>query len=47
MENNRRFMSESLSLESKEKKLLDGFLAGKECLKEEVKKEHVQRRLFE
>jgi len=40
-------VSESLTLESKEKKLLDGFLAGRERLKEEVKKEHVQRRLFE
>lgn len=40
-------VSESLPLESKEKKLLDGFLAGRERLKEEVKKEHVQRRLFE
>jgi len=40
-------ISESLTLESKEKKLLDGFLAGRERLKEEVKKEHVQRRLFE
>lgn len=40
-------VSESLTLESKEKKLLDGFLAGRERLKEEVKKGHVQRRLFE
>ena len=40
-------VSESLTLENKEKKLLDGFLAGRERLKEEVKKEHVQRRLFE
>jgi len=40
-------VSESLTLESKEKKLLDGFLAGRERLKEEIKKEHVQRRLFE
>ena len=40
-------VSESLTLESKEKKLLDGFLAGRERLKEEVKEEHVQRRLFE
>ena len=40
-------VSESLTLESKEKKLLDGFLAGRERLKKEVKKEHVQRRLFE
>ena len=31
-------VSESLTLESKEKKLLDGFLAGRERLKEEVKK---------
>ncbi len=40
-------VSESLTLESKEKKLLDGFLAGRERLKKEVKKEQVQRRLFE
>jgi hypothetical protein len=36
-------VSESLTLESKEKKLL----AGRERLKKEVKKEQVQRRLFE
>ena len=40
-------VSESLAIESKEKKLLDGFLAGRERLREEVKKEQVQRRLFE
>ena len=34
-------VSESLTMESKEKKLLDEFLAGRERLKEEVKKEHV------
>jgi putative DNA methylase len=36
-----------LTLESREKKLLDGFLAGRERLKEEVKKKQVQRSLFE
>jgi hypothetical protein len=35
-------ISETLSVESKEKKLLDGFLAGKEKVKEEVR----QGRLF-
>ena len=39
-------ISESLPLESKEKKLLDGFLAGKERLREEVRKETTQRRLL-
>jgi len=38
-------ISETLPKESKEKKLLDGFLLGKEKLKEEIKKEH-QGRLF-
>jgi hypothetical protein len=33
--------------ENKEKKLLDGFLAGRERLIEEVRKEDVQMRLFE
>lgn len=37
--------SETLPVENKEKKLLDGFLAGRERLKEKVK-EHSQRRLF-
>ncbi|PMP69409.1 MAG: DNA methylase, partial [Thermodesulfovibrio aggregans] len=37
-------VSETLSIESKEKKLLDGFLSGKERLITEIKK---QRRLFE
>ncbi len=40
-------ISETLGNESKEKKLLDGFLAGRERLKEEVRKEPAQRRLFE
>jgi len=42
-------VSETLGSESKEKKLLDGFLLGRERLKEEVrsKKEPAQRRLFE
>ncbi|MFC1993473.1 DUF1156 domain-containing protein [Chloroflexota bacterium] len=39
-------VSESLPLESKEKKLLDGFLAGKERLREEVRKETTQGRLL-
>lgn len=42
-------VSETLGSESKEKKLLDGFLSGRERLKEEVrsKKDPAQRRLFE
>ena len=40
-------ISETLPLESKEKKLLDGFLSGKERLITEVKQTHIQRRLFE
>jgi hypothetical protein len=39
-------ISESLPLEIKEKKLLDGFLAGKERLREEVRKEVTQGRLL-
>jgi len=39
-------VSETLPIESKEKKLLDGFLAGKERLREEVRKEATQGRLF-
>ncbi len=39
-------ISETLSIESKEKKLLDGFLAGRIRLKEEIKEEPIQRRLF-
>ncbi len=39
-------VSETLPIESKEKKLLDGFLAGKERLKDEVKKEATQGRLL-
>ena len=38
-------VSETLPKESREKKLLDGFLAGRERLKEEVRKEYLQRRL--
>lgn len=38
-------ISESLPNESKEKKLLDGFLAGRERMSEEVKKEAKQARL--
>ena len=40
-------VSETLPIENKEKKLLDGFLAGRERLKEEVRKEATQRSLFE
>lgn len=40
-------ISETLSDASKEKKLLDGFLAGKERLSEEVRKDLEQKRLFE
>jgi len=39
-------ISETLPIESKEKKLLDGFLAGRERLREEVRKEAEQRRLL-
>jgi len=39
-------ISESLPLESKEKKLVDGFLVGKERLREEVRKETTQGRLL-
>jgi len=39
-------ISETLPLESKEKKLLDGFLAGRERVQEEVEKEAEQGRLF-
>jgi len=38
-------VSETLPIDSKEKKLLDGFLAGRERLREEVNKEN-QGRLF-
>jgi adenine-specific DNA methylase len=40
-------VSETLPNESKEKKLLDGFLAGRERVREEVGKAVQQRRLFE
>lgn len=39
-------VSLTLPIENKEKKLLDGFLAGRERLREEVRKEDVQTRLF-
>lgn len=40
-------VSETLPIESKEKKLLDGFMAGRERLREEIRKEVVQKRLGE
>ncbi|MBN1472029.1 MAG: hypothetical protein JW925_09625 [Syntrophaceae bacterium] len=40
-------VSECLTNDDKEKKLLDGFLSGRERLKEEVKKESGQSELFE
>lgn len=39
-------VSETLSNESKEKKLLDGFLAGRERVREEVRKKSGKERLF-
>jgi len=39
-------ISETLPLESKEKKLLDGFLAGRERVQDEVEKAAVQGKLF-
>ncbi len=39
-------VSETLPTESKEKKLLDGFLAGRERLREEVRRKSVQKRLI-
>lgn len=39
-------ISETLPIESKEKKLLDGFLAGRERLREEIRKETEQGRLL-
>lgn len=39
-------ISETLPLESKEKKLLDGFLAGRERVQEEVEKEAEQGKMF-
>jgi len=38
-------ISETLPIESKEKKLLDGFLAGRERLRDEMRREAVQTRL--
>ncbi|MEM3255971.1 MAG: hypothetical protein QW525_03095, partial [Thermoplasmatales archaeon] len=40
-------ISETLPITSKEKKLLDGFLSGKEKLLSELKEVQKQRRLFE
>jgi adenine-specific DNA methylase len=40
-------ISETLPLESKEKKLIDGFLSGKEKILREMKDAALQRRLFE
>ena len=40
-------ISETLPLESKEKKLLDGFLAGRDRIQDEVEKSGVQGRMFE
>ena len=40
-------ISETLPNDSKEKKLLDGFLSGKDRLVEEIKDKYKQRRLFE
>jgi adenine-specific DNA methylase len=40
-------ISETLQIDSKEKKLLDGFLSGKEKLLSEIKEAQKQRRLFE
>ncbi len=39
-------ISETLPIESKEKKLLDGFLAGRERLREEIRRETIQGRLW-
>ena len=39
-------VSETLSIDSKEKKLLEGFLAGRERVREEVRKEATQGRLL-
>jgi hypothetical protein len=36
-----------LPIENKGKKLLDGFLVGRERLRDDVRKEDVQTRLFE
>jgi putative DNA methylase len=40
-------VSETLSIESKEKKLLDGFLADRERVREEVERTTQQGRLLE
>ncbi|PIP37226.1 MAG: hypothetical protein COX20_02250, partial [Desulfobacterales bacterium CG23_combo_of_CG06-09_8_20_14_all_52_9] len=39
-------ISETLPIETKEKKLLDGFLAGRERLREEMKTGQKQEKLF-
>lgn len=39
-------ISETLPLESKEKKLLDGFLAGRDRVQEEVEKSESQGKMF-
>lgn len=39
-------ISETLPIENKEKRLLDGFLAGRESLREELKDGGIQGRLF-
>ncbi len=39
-------ISETLPIDSKEKKLLDGCLSGRERLREEIRKEAIQRRLL-
>lgn len=40
-------ISETLPVESKEKKLLDGFLAGRECVRKAARQAAQQGRLFE
>ena len=40
-------LSEILPIENKAKKLRDGFMAGRERLREEVRKEDVYTRVFE
>ena len=40
-------ISETLPIDSKEKKLLDGFLSGRDKLVEEIKEKYKQGELFE
>ena len=40
-------ISETLPIESREKKFLDGFLSGKEKILSDMKDKPIQRRLFE